>query len=109
MSVETVPVKLGDRTYDILIGGGLVARAGVEISSRLPGIRVAIVTDENVAGPHLAPLVASLRAERHRRRPKSFCRRVKRPRASMRCRRWSTAYWPPGWSAAMRSWRLAAA
>lgn len=61
MSVETVPVKLGDRTYDILIGGGLVARAGVEISSRLPGIRVAIVTDENVAGPHLAPLVASLR------------------------------------------------
>ncbi len=61
MSVETVPVKLGDRTYDILIGGGLVAGAGVEISRRLPGIRVAIVTDENVAGPHLAPLVASLR------------------------------------------------
>jgi 3-dehydroquinate synthase len=61
MSVETVPVKLGDRTYDILIGGGLVARAGVEISKRLPGIRVAIVTDEHVAGPHLAPLVESLR------------------------------------------------
>jgi len=62
MSVETVPVKLGERTYDILIGGGLVARAGVEISSRLPGIRVAIVTDENVAGPHLGPLVESFRA-----------------------------------------------
>jgi len=62
MSVETVQVDLGDRTYDILIGGALVARAGVEISSRLPGARVAIVTDENVAASHLAPLVASLDA-----------------------------------------------
>src|SRR5690606_19228714 len=60
MSIETVAVRLGDRTYDILIGAGLVARAGEEIARRLPGIRVAIVTDTNVAAPHLAPLVASL-------------------------------------------------
>jgi 3-dehydroquinate synthase len=60
MSIETVAVRLGDRTYDILIGAGLVARAGEEISKRLPGIRTAIVTDANVAGSHLAPLVASL-------------------------------------------------
>ena len=60
MSIETVAVRLGDRTYDILIGAGLVARAGEEIAKRLPGIRAAIVTDANVAASHLAPLVASL-------------------------------------------------
>src|SRR5690606_33453240 len=48
------------RTYDILIGAGLVARAGEEISRRLPGVRAAIVTDTNVAAAHLAALVASL-------------------------------------------------
>jgi 3-dehydroquinate synthase len=60
MNVETVPVRLGDRAYDILIGAGLIGRAGEEIARRLPGARVAIVTDANVAAPHLAPLVASL-------------------------------------------------
>ena len=59
-SIETVEVRLGDRAYDILIGENLIARAGEEISRRLPGIRTAIVTDENVAAAHLAPLVASL-------------------------------------------------
>ncbi len=60
MSVEIVPVKLGDRTYDILIGAGLIARAGEEIARRLPRARVAIVTDSNVAAPHLDSLVAGL-------------------------------------------------
>lgn len=60
MSMETVAVRLGDRTYDILIGAGLIARAGAEIARRLPGVRVAIVTDTNVAAAHLGPLVASL-------------------------------------------------
>jgi 3-dehydroquinate synthase len=60
MSTETVAVRLGDRTYDILIGTGLVARAGEEIAKRLPGIRTAIVTDTNVSASHLTPLVASL-------------------------------------------------
>ncbi len=55
----TVPVSLGDRSYEILIGKGLVARAGEEIAKRLPGIRVAIVTDENVAKAHLEALSAS--------------------------------------------------
>ena len=62
MSIETVEVKLGDRTYDILIGSGLVGHAGQEIARRLPRIRVAIVTDDNVAGPHLGTLVESLDA-----------------------------------------------
>ncbi|WP_312470248.1 MULTISPECIES: 3-dehydroquinate synthase [Brucella] len=55
----TVPVSLGDRSYEILIGKGLIARAGEEVAKRLPGIRVAIVTDENVAKAHLEALSAS--------------------------------------------------
>ena len=52
----TVQVGLGDRAYDILIGPGLLARAGAEISRRLPGTRAAIVTDDNVAAAHLDTL-----------------------------------------------------
>ncbi|MBC8716410.1 3-dehydroquinate synthase [Ochrobactrum sp. Marseille-Q0166] len=55
----TVPVSLGDRSYEILIGKGLIARAGEEVAKRLPGIRVAIVTDENVAKAHLEALNTS--------------------------------------------------
>ncbi|MBV2141995.1 3-dehydroquinate synthase [Falsochrobactrum sp. TDYN1] len=54
-----VPVSLGERSYEILIGKGLVDRAGEEIAGRLAGIRVAIVTDENVAAAHLERLMAS--------------------------------------------------
>jgi len=56
----TVRVGLGERSYDILIGAGLIERAGAEIAARLPGIRAAIVTDENVAAPWLDTLAASL-------------------------------------------------
>ncbi|MBZ9818849.1 3-dehydroquinate synthase [Mesorhizobium sp. CA4] len=55
-----VEVGLGDRAYDILIGAGLLARSGEEIARRLPGIRAAIVTDENVAAAHLDALKAGL-------------------------------------------------
>jgi 3-dehydroquinate synthase len=56
----TIRVDLGERSYDILIGSGLLARAGQEIASRLPKSRVAIVTDETVASLHLAALAGSL-------------------------------------------------
>ncbi|WP_027143531.1 3-dehydroquinate synthase [Mesorhizobium sp. WSM3626] len=56
----TVEVGLGDRAYDILIGSGLLSRAGAEISRRLPGTRAAVVTDENVAAAHLEALKAGL-------------------------------------------------
>jgi len=56
----TVEVGLGDRTYDILIGSGLLSRAGVEISRRLPGTRAAVITDANVASAHLDALKAGL-------------------------------------------------
>jgi len=56
----TVPVGLGDRAYDILIGPGMLTRAGRELASRLPGTRAAIVTDENVADAHLEAFEKSL-------------------------------------------------
>ncbi len=57
-----VPVALGRRSYDILIGDGLLDRAGAEIAARLPGIRAAIVTDETVATLYLERLQLSLAA-----------------------------------------------
>ena len=59
----TVHVPLGERAYDVRIGVGLIASAGQEIAPFLRRPHVAIVTDENVAGLHLAPLQAALAAE----------------------------------------------
>ncbi|MBB4479314.1 3-dehydroquinate synthase [Rhizobium etli] len=59
-AVQTVHVPLGERAYDILIGPGLIARAGAEIASRLNGRKAAVITDENVAPLYLEALVASL-------------------------------------------------
>ncbi len=60
---RTVPVVLGERSYDVLIGPGLLAEAGRLIATRLGRAKCGIVTDENVARHHLAELEASLRAE----------------------------------------------
>ena len=57
-----VPVLLGGRSYDILIGGGLIEAAGRLITERLPGAKVAVVTDQNVAKLHLSRLQAPLEA-----------------------------------------------
>ncbi len=53
-------MPLGERAYDILIGPGLIARAGAEIASRLKGRKAAIITDEHVAPLYLEALVKSL-------------------------------------------------
>jgi len=57
-----VPVALGPRAYDIVIGRGLLASLGERIRNLRPGARVAIVTDETVAGHHLAATEAALKA-----------------------------------------------
>ncbi len=57
-----VPVALGDRAYDIVIGRGLLASLGARIKALRPGARTAIVTDETVARHHLAAAEASLAA-----------------------------------------------
>lgn len=58
-----VTVPLGERTYDVLIGPGLLPQAGKLIAARLGTARCAIVTDENVARYHLAALEEALRGE----------------------------------------------
>ena len=52
----TVKVGLQDRGYDIVIGDGLLATTGARLNKLLPGVRTAIVTDENVAALHLETL-----------------------------------------------------
>ncbi len=57
---DRVSVDLGDRSYDILIGDGLVDRAGKEVAERFPGARAAIVSDETVASLYIERLRNSL-------------------------------------------------
>jgi 3-dehydroquinate synthase len=61
----TVPVALGERSYDIHIGTGLIARAGALLAAQLGSAaprRVAVVTDETVAHLYYEPLAASIKA-----------------------------------------------
>ncbi|HRD74617.1 MAG TPA: 3-dehydroquinate synthase [Hyphomicrobiaceae bacterium] len=58
--VRKVHVALGARSYEVLIGGGLIEAAGCEIAARFPRAAVAIVTDETVAAHHLARLERAL-------------------------------------------------
>ncbi|MDO5605006.1 MAG: 3-dehydroquinate synthase [Paracoccus sp. (in: a-proteobacteria)] len=59
---RTVHVPLGARAYDVMIGPGLLARAGDLIAPHLARPRAAIVTDTHVAPRHLAALETALRA-----------------------------------------------
>ncbi|WP_420392508.1 3-dehydroquinate synthase [Acuticoccus sp.] len=55
-----VHVPLGERAYDVLIGGDLIASAGEEVAARLGRRRAMIVTDDVVAPLHLGALSAAL-------------------------------------------------
>ncbi len=58
--IDRVHVALGARSYDVEIGEGLLSRIGARIAPLLHRPRVAIITDETVAGLHLATLQAAL-------------------------------------------------
>ena len=62
-NVRRVPVELPGRSYDVLIGRGLLRQAGRLIAAQTGKAKCGIVTDANVARYHLAELEASLRAE----------------------------------------------
>lgn len=62
MPLETVDVELGDRSYKIRIGSGLLATAGTEILPILRNPKLAIITESRVAALHLETLVAGLDA-----------------------------------------------
>ncbi|NPD67482.1 3-dehydroquinate synthase [Lichenicola cladoniae] len=57
---ERVEVSLSHARYDVMVGAGLVARAGALLTPVLPQKRVVVVTDETVAALHLPTLLASL-------------------------------------------------
>jgi 3-dehydroquinate synthase len=59
---DAVKVELGARSYDVLIGQGLLARAGELIAPFAKTKRIYVVTDQNVARLHRPALVASLDA-----------------------------------------------
>jgi 3-dehydroquinate synthase len=57
---ETVHVDLAERSYNILIGPGLLAEAGALVSPFLKRPKVWVVTDENVGRLHLEALTVGL-------------------------------------------------
>jgi 3-dehydroquinate synthase len=61
-TTERLRVALGARTYDIVVGPGLIEQAGSEILPLMRRRQAVIVTDETVAPHYLAPLRDSLAA-----------------------------------------------
>ena len=59
---ERVRVDLGRRSYDIVVGEGLLARAGALILPLVAQSRVIVASDERVASLHLGAFAASLGA-----------------------------------------------
>ncbi|MFZ5719379.1 MAG: 3-dehydroquinate synthase [Pseudomonadota bacterium] len=59
---RTVPVGLGARAYDVLVGEGLLEDAGRLMAPLLKRGRTAVVSDETVWGLHGARLTAALAA-----------------------------------------------
>ena len=59
---QTVRVELGARSYDIIIGNDLLDKSGELVMPFVKQKRVFVVTDETVAGLHLARLEAGLKA-----------------------------------------------
>jgi len=59
---QRVTIELGDRSYDILIGSGLLDDAGRHLATVLPSGRAFIVSDKNVAPLHLPALETSLKS-----------------------------------------------
>src|SRR5437763_5682805 len=57
-----VDVALGDRTYDIVIGRGVLASLGARIAALRPGVRTAVVTDRTVAKHWIESTESSLSA-----------------------------------------------
>lgn len=57
---RTVPVGLGARAYDVLVGDGLLAEAGRRLSPLLKRGRTAVISDETVWALHGPRLTASL-------------------------------------------------
>jgi len=56
-----IPVKLGPRSYLILVGAGVLARVGTELAKCKVGRKVVVVSDSGIAALHGEPVVRRLR------------------------------------------------
>ncbi len=59
-AATTIAVELGRRSYDIVVGEGVLAAAGERLAAMLARPETVIVTDETVAGLHLPTLARAL-------------------------------------------------
>ncbi len=60
--MRIVSVQLGNRSYAIKVGGGLLSRLGAECAQLKPGRRCAVITDDNVGGHFAGAALNSLAA-----------------------------------------------
>ena len=60
--IETVRVALAERSYDIVVGSGVLARAAEYVLPVLPSKRVILISDETVAALYAPALQAGLEA-----------------------------------------------
>lgn len=58
--IRSVPVDLGERAYEVLVGSGLLESAGDRLRALVHRDRVAVVSDETIWGLHGARLTAAL-------------------------------------------------
>ena len=58
--ILTVPVGLGDRSYDVLVGPGALDAALERLPAFFPRGRAILVTDRTVAEQHLGPVSEKL-------------------------------------------------
>jgi len=61
--MKSVRVGLAERSYDVLVGPGLIEQAGALMAPFLPRGRTAVVCDETVERLHGAALTAALKAQ----------------------------------------------
>ncbi len=80
MPKRTLDVALGERSYPIHVGAGLIAEAGALLAPLLPRPRAVIVSNPVVAALWLDPLRTSPRGGRDRRRDRSSFPMAKRTR-----------------------------
>ncbi|MEO1243623.1 MAG: 3-dehydroquinate synthase [Pseudomonadota bacterium] len=64
MSIDTVAVALGERSYDIHVGAGVLENAGAYLAPLLQRPRVIVVTDKHVEAAQASRLKSGLDAHR---------------------------------------------
>ncbi len=59
-ATQSIEVNLGDETYPVVVGRGLLAQAGAQIAAKTSARRAVVISDRTVADLHLAALQRSL-------------------------------------------------